>query len=314
MGKCTAGGASCRKESGEVHGCLQENGGSARDRWRQALLVHFPIIPAPKKFHARIWGKCTTNCSETGEMNGKPRAVQVEKRSFPAYRCTSFPMCGKCGELCEKGRAGRAGGPVESAEGLTGASTLCGHAAVRRRGEPLPKAGSGMACEARDYRRRAVGEPLRAGDLTERPVGRVRAGLADLPKNYKAPLPSRTPGGVSRFRRVRAPGEQPCGLFSARTGKLQLAPVHASRTISRMRGAQSGTHNLVESLPPEGRRRTPRAGGLSERPVGRVRAGRADLPKNYKAPLPSRTPEGVSRFRRRAAGWRARREITAGGP
>ena len=64
---------------------------------------------------------------------------------------------------------------------------------------------------------------------------------------FRAPAqqPRLQEGGNTR--KVRAPGEQPSGLFSARTGKLQLAPVHSSRTISRMRVAQSGTPRRTAS-------------------------------------------------------------------
>jgi len=65
--------------------------------------VHFPHIAAPEKFHARIWGNCTTTCSDTGEMGGKPRAAHAEKRTFPQHRCTKFPRCKDMGEMYGKG-------------------------------------------------------------------------------------------------------------------------------------------------------------------------------------------------------------------
>ena len=65
--------------------------------------VHFPHITAPEKFHARIWGNCTTTCSDTGEMGGKPRAAHAEKRTFPQHRCTKFPRCKDMGEMYGKG-------------------------------------------------------------------------------------------------------------------------------------------------------------------------------------------------------------------
>ena len=65
--------------------------------------VHFPHITAPEKSHARIWGKCTPACSETGEMGGKPHAARAEKRSFPQHRCTRFLRCNDMGEMHGKG-------------------------------------------------------------------------------------------------------------------------------------------------------------------------------------------------------------------
>ena len=142
-------------------------------------------------------------------MGGKLRAGHPGKRSFPAYRCTSFPMCGKCGELYEKGqvRAVRAG-PLRERRGLTGASPV-------------------------------------------RPC-------------------CRPPEGVSRFRRSRAAREgQPYGLFSAGTGKLQLAPCILPELFPGC--AERGReHSTLKTVPPEGRRRTPTGGRPAKgNPFGR---------------------------------------------
>ena len=65
--------------------------------------MFIPPFPAPEIFHAWKWGECTTACSDTGEMGGKPRAAWAEKRSFPSYRCTKFPRCKDMGEMHGKG-------------------------------------------------------------------------------------------------------------------------------------------------------------------------------------------------------------------
>jgi len=90
--RCTPGSGTCGKRfispislhAGECH--LREK-------------VHFPHIAAPERFHARIRGKCTPTCNETGEMGGKPRAARAKKRSFPQHRCTRFPRCKDMGEM-----------------------------------------------------------------------------------------------------------------------------------------------------------------------------------------------------------------------
>ena len=76
--------------------------------------AHFPHITAPEKFHARIWGKCTTGCSETEEMGGKPHAARAERRTFPQHRCTKFLGCKDMGEMHGKGL----GRPPEKADML----------------------------------------------------------------------------------------------------------------------------------------------------------------------------------------------------
>ena len=116
---CTS--SRCCKDSGEVHVIMQEKRRSARPAFEAHVVVqvgevhvpapevrrfrenaHFPHFAAPEEFHARIWGKCATNCSDTGEMGGKPHAARTEKRSFPLYRCTRFPRCKDMWEMHEK--------------------------------------------------------------------------------------------------------------------------------------------------------------------------------------------------------------------
>ena len=92
----------------------------------------------------------------------------LENAHFRHIAARVLPCAANAGNCTEKAmRTGRAD-LLRAQKGLTGASTLCGRAAVRpsdRRGEPLPEAGSEVACTLGHYRRRAVGEPLRADGL-----------------------------------------------------------------------------------------------------------------------------------------------------
>ena len=149
--KCTAGcrksremhdkdAASCR-EMGEARGRLQEKPGSARrgcnqlqgngqsarpaagkgEKCTRALELGpfrtFPHHPCTWKISCKDRGEMYDNLQRNGGNGRKTTCRAGRKRSFPAYLCTSFPTCSKCGELHGKGRAGRACGLPEDAVG-----------------------------------------------------------------------------------------------------------------------------------------------------------------------------------------------------
>ena len=196
--------ASCRK-SREVHGGLQRNGGSTRPLASGPFRT-FPHHPCIRKISCKDRGEMYDGLHRNGG-NGRKTTCRAGRKTFISsislheflhvQQMRGTARKRPCGRTCwERGGLGGEHLP---------------RAAVRppaRRGEPLPQAGSEVACVARDYRRRAVGEPLRAYGLPRRAPsgGRPAKGAVREPLRAGS-LPRRTPSGgrTSRGRCRRTP-------------------------------------------------------------------------------------------------------------
>ena len=97
------------------------------------------------RHRAGIKGKCTASCRNKGEVHVSPAAACRPSRAFPQISASRRKV-----------------------------RTHFGSPA--RRGEPLPEAGREVACGLGHYRRRDVGEPLRAGGPPDRETCGPNAG------------------------------------------------------------------------------------------------------------------------------------------